>query len=443
VVGPANDPETLLPESLGFGTSKPMLPDPSTAAASPTNVAVVFVNVAFPPLYFPFQTMVRLMLLFEGVAKPSQPPPLPFPPPVTLPCWMTSVTPAGALLTVQLENFPLTLKLLPPVVAVAGGVNVTLTVTPLQVTVPTAGPLKGGLFAAEAAVAPTSPTSDTGKTNATVNNKAFLGMDLRIPHPHVGPTRGSSAPHRQTVLPLPPGVFGGTSRAQSPNPFAPSGRSPDTSDNTLCGTKGADRDIRVVSPQDTRENGAYAPLVRAASPLRTCLGVHGMRRSVSVLIVSAVAVPAMLAALALPAFAKGRGHGPPTGKPVNVACTSLTGNASGTPSPSLGGCNQSAATGGSGTGTFTGGLTLSGKATVTWANGGTTAIHYSVSLPQSTGNKCAKVAAGDVEAIVHGAVSGGTPASGSPAVKGAVHAKACVATDGTLSLLPGSGPFRI
>lgn len=168
-----------------------------------------------------------------------------------------------------------------------------------------------------------------------------------------------------------------------------------------------------------------------------------MRKSTSVLAMSALVVPVLVVAMAVPAFANRHGHGPPTGKPVNVQCTSLSGNSSGTPPPSLGSCNQSAATGGSGTGTFTGGLSLSGNATITWSNGGTTSIHYSVSLPQSTGNKCAKVASGDVEGIVHGAVSGGTPATGSPAVKGAVHAKICVATDGSLSLLPGSGPFRV
>src|SRR5579863_6223045 len=117
-----------------------------------------------------------------------------------------------------------------------------------------------------------------------------------------------------------------------------------------------------------------------------------MRRSVPILILSAVAVPAWVMASAVPAFAKGHGQGPPAGKSVSVACTTLGGNTSGTPAPSLGNCNQSAATGGSGTGTFTGGLSLSGNATITWANGGTTTIHYSVSLPQSAGNKCAKVA---------------------------------------------------
>ena len=84
-------------------------------------------------------------------------------------------------------------------------------------------------------------------------------------------------------------------------------------------------------------------------------------------------------------------------------------------------------------------MSLSGSATVTWNGTGTTTFKYSASLPQSSGNKCAKVAAGDIEAIIHGSVQ--PPGNGG--VKGAVHAKTCVATDGSLSLLPGSGPFKI
>ena len=101
------------------------------------------------------------------------------------------------------------------------------------------------------------------------------------------------------------------------------------------------------------------------------------------------------------------------------------------------------ATGGAGVLTVTGGLTWSGSGMVSWTGTGTTSFHYSASVPQSQGNKCTKVAAGDTEAIIHGAVSGNVTAGGSPGVKGAVHAKVCESSTGGLSLLPGSGPFKI
>jgi hypothetical protein len=148
----------------------------------------------------------------------------------------------------------------------------------------------------------------------------------------------------------------------------------------------------------------------------------------------------MAAGLVLPsaAYAHGKGKGPHTTKPVTVACTSLTGNSSGSPSPALGVCSQPTVTGGSGTIAFTGGMSVRGSATVTWTGTSTTKFNYSASLPQSSGNKCAKVAAGDIEAIIHGSVQ--PPGNGG--VKGAVRAKICVATDGTLSLL-GSGSFNL
>lgn len=164
-----------------------------------------------------------------------------------------------------------------------------------------------------------------------------------------------------------------------------------------------------------------------------------MRRSHRLLILSTLAVPALVAGLVIPSVAYAKGHGPKTPKPVSVTCTTLGGNDSGTPPPALGLCNQPSTTGGSGMIAFTGGLSTSGSATVTWASAGKTTINYSASLPQSKGNKCAKVATGDIEAIIHGSVQ--PPGSGG--VKGAVHAKICVATDGSLSLLPGSGPFKI
>jgi hypothetical protein len=178
-----------------------------------------------------------------------------------------------------------------------------------------------------------------------------------------------------------------------------------------------------------------------------------MRRSVP-LVLTALSVPAVVLALAMPAYAKG---GPPPGKggphaqggthpngppanPVMANCSTLGGT---TTAPTLSGCLPMNATGGVGVLTFTGGLTLSGDGMVAWTGTGTTSFHYSASLPQSNGNKCTKVAKGDTEAIIHGAVSGNVTQGGSPGVKGAVHAKVCESTTGGLSLLPGSGPFKI
>ena len=162
-----------------------------------------------------------------------------------------------------------------------------------------------------------------------------------------------------------------------------------------------------------------------------------MRRPHRLLLLSALTVPALVAGLALPsvAFAKG----PPTAKPVKVTCTSLAGNAiTDVPPPNVGGCNQPAATGGSGT--FSGFTGTSGTLTVTWNGTGTTKAHYSSSTPQSTGNKCPT---GQTEVILHGAVSpGGVPVSPSPGVKGALHTKLCLDSAGNLSLLHGQ-TFKI
>ena len=180
-----------------------------------------------------------------------------------------------------------------------------------------------------------------------------------------------------------------------------------------------------------------------------------MRRFVP-LVLTAFAVPAVVLALAMPAYAKG---GPPPGKgnhaqggthgnggthpngppakPVMANCSTLGGT---TTAPTLSGCTPMNATGGAGTLTFTGGMTLSGDATVAWIGTGTTTFHYSASLPQSSGNKCAS---GSTEAIIHGAITSNVTAGGSPGVKGAVHAKVCESSTGGLQLLPGSGDFRL
>jgi hypothetical protein len=161
-----------------------------------------------------------------------------------------------------------------------------------------------------------------------------------------------------------------------------------------------------------------------------------MRRSVP-FVISGLAATSLVLALAGPASAA---KGP---KPVKVTCTSLSGNfLTMTPPPTISNCNQPATTGGSGT--FTGFTGTSGTITVTWSGGlGTTSAHYSATIPQSKGNKCAKINSALTEAIVHGAVSGNAPAGGSPGVKGALSAKICVnLTTGDLRLLPPK-PFKI
>ena len=153
---------------------------------------------------------------------------------------------------------------------------------------------------------------------------------------------------------------------------------------------------------------------------------------------SGLAAAGLVLVLAGPASAKG--HGP---KPVKVSCTVLSGNfLTNVPPPTISTCNQPAATGGSGT--FSGFTGTSGTITVTWSGGlGTTSAHYSATIPQSKGNKCAKINSALTEAILHGAVSGNAPAGGSPGVKGALSAKICVnLTTGDLSLLPPK-PFKI
>jgi hypothetical protein len=157
-----------------------------------------------------------------------------------------------------------------------------------------------------------------------------------------------------------------------------------------------------------------------------------MRGSHRLLVLSTLAVPALVAGLMIPSVAYAKG--PKAPKPVKVTCTSLGGNPiTNTPPPNVGGCNQPAATGGSGTFSgFTGGT---GTITVTWNGTGTTKARYSSTEPASKGNKCPT---GSTEVILHGAVApGGVPVSPSPGVKGALHTKLCLSSTGDLSLLHG------
>ena len=161
-------------------------------------------------------------------------------------------------------------------------------------------------------------------------------------------------------------------------------------------------------------------------------------RNRRLLVFPIVAVGVVAAAIVFSgsAFAKG-----PGAKPVRVACASLGGSTSSTANLST--CTPTSATGGSGS--FPGSVfathATSGDATVTWSGTGTTSFHFTTSIPQGRGDKCAK---GSTEAILHGAVSGNSPSGGSPGVKGAVHAKVCIDdSSGNLSLLAMSGPFKI
>lgn len=141
---------------------------------------------------------------------------------------------------------------------------------------------------------------------------------------------------------------------------------------------------------------------------------------------SGLAAAGLVLALSGPAFAKG----PKGPKPVRVTCTHLSGTAGGT--VTISGCNQPAATGGSGT-FQSAGLGKSGSATVTWNGTGTTTFSYSTTLPAKS-----KCGTGKTEAILHGAIRSNTETN--PAtdggVKAAVTAKLCVDGSLNLSLLP-------
>src|SRR5579863_7793768 len=156
-----------------------------------------------------------------------------------------------------------------------------------------------------------------------------------------------------------------------------------------------------------------------------------MHRSFRLLLIPTLAVPVLVAAL-VPSAAYAKGPKGP--KPVKVACTSLSGSITGTPTPTISGCSMPGATGGSGT--FSGFTGQSGNLTITWNGTGTTTAAYSSTVPASKGDKCAT---GSTEVILHGSITGNTPASPSTdgGVKGGVHTKLCFDAAGNLSLLTG------
>ncbi len=150
-------------------------------------------------------------------------------------------------------------------------------------------------------------------------------------------------------------------------------------------------------------------------------------RLMRILIVPALALPVGAASLAFagPAFAGA------------VVCTGLSGNATGTPAPTLTGCNDTANTGG--TGTATGPLTS--PATISWAtSGGTNKIKFTdKAYTSGKKDKCLSRGTGYTYATIKGSVIGHTGTGSS--VSGKVSAKVCVAPDGTLSLQ--SGTFKL
>jgi hypothetical protein len=140
-------------------------------------------------------------------------------------------------------------------------------------------------------------------------------------------------------------------------------------------------------------------------------------RLVRFLAVPALAVPVLAVSLssATPAVA------------AATVCTGLSGSATGTPPPTLAGCNDTANTGGGGT--FTG---LSSPTTVSWASGGTSTFTFSFKVI----TKKVKCAAGDTEASLKGKITGSTGVGSS--VKGKVKGEVCVDSNENLSLVPGT-----
>jgi hypothetical protein len=129
--------------------------------------------------------------------------------------------------------------------------------------------------------------------------------------------------------------------------------------------------------------------------------------------------------------------GPRGGRPVKVACATLSGNAASTSNPpTISSCNHPNITGG--LGTFPpGGLDASGTTTVSWQSGRSTTFQYTTTVPQRRGDRCGADPTSpgnkETEVILHGSVQ--PPGSGG--VKGAVRAKFCLTSTGDISLLSG------
>jgi len=156
---------------------------------------------------------------------------------------------------------------------------------------------------------------------------------------------------------------------------------------------------------------------------------------------TALAVPTLVAAVALPATAWA-GSKP---KPVKATCTALSGNAV-TPPVTISGCSPAPNAPGSGTFTFP--FAASGSSTITWSNGATTSFSFSTKEIDPTkttskgtvANKKFKCPAGDtVQADLKGKVTGnGSLPAGDTGLKGSVKGTICVDASFDVSLLAGT-----
>lgn len=171
--------------------------------------------------------------------------------------------------------------------------------------------------------------------------------------------------------------------------------------------------------------------------------MHRVRSRHLVTFVSVIAVPTLAAAVLLPGVALAA-KGPPT---VSGSCTTLSGNALGTPTPMISGCSGIS---GVTSGTFVFPFAASGSTTITFNNGGQTTFNFSSKtvLPTKT-KKGATVPnpkfhcpSGDQ---VQAALKGKIPKTGNTGFgstvggfKGAVKATVCVDAAYNLSLLAGT-----
>jgi len=158
-------------------------------------------------------------------------------------------------------------------------------------------------------------------------------------------------------------------------------------------------------------------------------------------LVAAAAVPVLVVAVMLPGTAS-------AGKPkaLKGTCTSLSGNALGTPIPTLNGCSPTPNADSPGTFTFP--FASSGTSVIHWANGSSSTFSFSskTTLPTkvkkgaTVPNSKFHCPSGDqVEAALKGKITGnsGLP-SGDTGMTGPVKATVCVAANYDLSLLAGT-----
>ncbi len=141
-----------------------------------------------------------------------------------------------------------------------------------------------------------------------------------------------------------------------------------------------------------------------------------------------------VAALTIPASAVTMAMSSPAWAGGGTSCSSLSGNVSGG-SGSLGGCTDTANTGGSGT--FPIAAFTSGSGTITWATGGTTNVSVTAkAVTKDEKDPHGTCAAGDTEFAVKGKITGSTGLGSS--VKGKIKGEVCLDSSGNLSVEPGT-----